>query len=140
MTLNSAYDNLSFNFDAFRDERGTLTIASITGDSHLPFSVQRVFWITDVPGAGRRGMHAHHSCWEALVAVKGSFKVKVTDGKNVPRTFVLDTPQKGLLIPPMMWCELFDFSDDAVCLCLASGDYDKQGYISNYQDFLLQVK
>ncbi len=139
MEFNSAYDKLTFEYDAFSDERGVLTIAGNTEGKCLPFEVQRVFWIHGVPASCQRGMHAHRTCWEALSAVSGSFKVRVSNGMEPPVTFLLDNPQKGLLIPPMVWCELFDFSADAVCLCLASGHYDQTGYISNYEDFLHEV-
>lgn len=139
MEFNSAYDKLSFEYDTFGDERGVLTIAGNAEGVRLPFDVQRVFWIHGVPAYGRRGMHAHRTCWEALSAVSGSFKVKVSNGIETPVTFLLDKPRKGLLIPPMVWCELFDFSADAVCLCLASGCYDPSGYISNYDDFLCET-
>ena len=85
-------------------------------------------------------MHAHKYCWEALVAVHGTFKVKVDFGNGRIETFAMDTPDKGLLIPPFVWCQLFDFTDDAVCLCLASGNYDKEGYISDYDTFLKEVR
>lgn len=134
----TTYDNLLFTFDTFRDSRGELTIAQVNEGHSLPFPVGRVFWITNTPAGCKRGMHAHKTCWEALVAVNGSFRVKVDDGENEERVFTLNTPQQGLLIPPMVWCELFDFTADAVCLCMASGGYDKEGYISDYAEFLGQ--
>lgn len=131
-----SYDNLNIKFDAFTDGRGVLTVANLGEASSLPFQVQRVFWINDVPQGGERGKHAHKTCWEALVAVSGSFAVRLDNGRDAPRCVVLDSPHTALLIPPMMWCELYDFSDHAVCLCLASGDYDKDGYLSDYDAYL----
>lgn len=139
MRQNTNIDNLIFKFDTFSDERGELTVAQGGGENALPFSPQRVFWITNVPANGERGKHAHRTCWEALVAVKGSFVVKVDNGRDPVRTFTLDNPQTGLLIPPLVWCELSAFSSDAVCLCMASGIFDQEGYVSNYNDFLKAV-
>lgn len=132
--------DLYFEFEAHADERGVLTVAQAVDDAYLPFTVERIFWITQVPADESRGMHAHRTCWEALVAASGSFKVKIDDGIHPPVVYQLDCPQKGILIPPMVWCELYDFTPSTVCLCLASGKYDKEGYLSNYADFLQAVR
>lgn len=139
MNSHHIYDKLTFDFDSFADDRGTLTITSALEKSQLPFTVQRVFWITNVPAGKCRGMHAHKTCWEALVAVNGQFTVKLDDGKGFTQIVTLSNPQQGLLIPPMMWCKLYDFSADAVCLCMASGSYDKEGYILDFESFKKQV-
>ncbi len=129
------YDNLLLRLPSFPDGRGLLTLCTLGQGGGLPFDVQRLFWITNVPPNASRGSHSHRTCWELLVAVKGSFRVKVDDGIHPPCTFTLSSETEGLLIPPLFWCELSDFSADAVCLCLASGDYDREGYINNYEAF-----
>jgi len=136
MSRYKSYENLTFKFDTFHDVRGELTVAQPCGRHGLPFNVGRVFWISNVPPGEERGKHAHRTCWEVLVAVRGSFSVRVDNGRDTAREFTLDNGQTGLLIPPMVWCELFSFSPDAVCLCLASGCYDEKGYISDYDAFL----
>lgn len=134
-----SYDNLIFEFDTHRDRRGELTVAQSCGINSLPFHVERVFWVSKVPAGEERGKHAHRTCWEALVAVRGSFTVKVDNGRVPARSFLLKDTQSGLLIPPMVWCELYSFSADAVCLCMASGCYDQKGYISDYNEYLETV-
>ena len=126
-------DNYSFDWQTFADERGTLSVSNLSDGEALPFEVGRVFWITNVPEGQKRGTHAHRSCHEALVCLQGSFKVKVDNGCGVSFVQTLDSPQKGLYIPPMVWCELYDFTPDAVCLCLASGPYDKEGYLATLE-------
>lgn len=135
----SPYHHLLFRTAAHVDERGTLFVTEAGAACQVPFSVQRVFWLTGVPAGARRGMHAHQTCWEALVAVHGSFCVRLDDGVNPPETFTLERADQGLLIPPMVWCELFDFSADAVCLCLASGAYEPGGYINDHTVFKQRV-
>ncbi len=129
------YDNLLFPLPSFPDERGLLTLCTLGQGGGLPFAVERLFWITDVPSQARRGSHSHRTCWELLVPVKGTFRVRVDNGSLPPVTFTLTDPSVGLLIPPLYWCELSDFSADAVCLCLASGSYDPEGYINDYDTF-----
>lgn len=129
-------EELLLNLPSHSDSRGALTVMSLNDSGCLPFSVDRVFWITDVPEHEQRGQHAHRYCWEVLVPVHGQFNVRVDDGKGHTMDFTMNSPQSGLLIPPMVWCELYDFTPGTVCLCLASGDYDKEGYISDYAHFL----
>lgn len=135
----SPYRRLLFAFDAFPEGRGTLHVTETDG-GRLPFSVRRVFWINGVPAGERRGMHAHRTCWEALAAVSGSFTVRIDDGLHPAEEVRLDSAGKGLLIPPMVWCELYGFSADAVCLCFASGEYTPEGYINDYTDFRKSVR
>ena len=131
----SPYDNLLLRLPSFPDGRGLLTLCTLGQGGGLPFDVQRLFWITNVPPGAQRGSHSHRTCWELLVAVSGSFRVKVDNGSLPPVTFTLSSETEGLLIPPLYWCELSAFTADAVCLCLASGNYDREGYINDYETF-----
>ena len=133
-------ETLTIDFDSFSDARGVLTVEQNSAHSPLPFRVDRVFWITDVPQGATRGNHAHQTCYEALVCVHGSFKVKVDNGCGLSFTALLDSPQKGLVVPPMVWCELFDFTPGAVCLCMASGGYDKDGYLETREEWLAALR
>lgn len=121
----------------FADARGALSVVDLSNVNNcwLPFDVGRVFWITNIPKDSVRGAHAHQYCWEALVAVNGKFSVKVNDGHGFSTTFTLQTPSEALVIPPMVWCELSNFSTGAVCLCLASGSYAPEGYLNSREDF-----
>lgn len=139
-TEENLIQSLSFRFSQFPDARGVLTVSNKEGGEALPFRPDRVFWISDIPSGQQRGMHAHRTCHEALAALRGSFKVRVDNGKGASEVFLLDSPRTGLHIPPMYWCELYDFTPDALCLCLASGAYDPSGYINDYDTFLSEVK
>lgn len=120
---------------SFTDPRGTLTLVdSEVAQSRLPFIPRRVFWIHDVPTAAERGQHAHRSCWELVMAISGSFSLTLSDGTQ-EKMFCLNSPNSGVLIPPMVWCRLHDFSQGCVCLTLASDDYDIDGYINDLQTF-----
>ncbi|WNC85995.1 WxcM-like domain-containing protein [Thermosynechococcus sp. QKsg1] len=39
------------------DPRGNLTF--IEGERHIPFKIERVYYLYDVPGGADRGAHAH---------------------------------------------------------------------------------
>lgn len=128
-----------FTFDSYTDRRGALTISTVNGGMPLPFNADRVFWITGVPNGESRASHAHTRCYEALCAVHGRFKVKIVGERGNEETIQLDNPLDGVFIPPNTWCEIYDFSPDAVCLCLASGAYDPEGYINDYETYVRLV-
>ncbi len=115
------------------DERGSLTFA--TRGTEIPFCVERVFWIHDVPQGARRGGHSHSTCSEVVVAVAGSFRMTVDNGRE-RQTVVMDSPNRGILIPAGMWCELTDFQPGTVVVVMASQPYDASGYCNCYEDFL----
>lgn len=119
------------------DERGCLYVLE-NGDS-IPFTIERCFWIKDVPQGEIRGAHAHRTCAELIIAVSGSFTVMVTDGVNSENIF-MDNPNKALLVPPYTWCELSQFTSDAICLCMASQAYQHDGYINNFDEFKAVIK
>ncbi|EHG24676.1 sugar 3,4-ketoisomerase [Alloprevotella rava] len=120
------------------DSRGNLAIID-NAKSVLPFKVQRVFWIYNVPEGQVRGLHAHRTCSEVLVTVKGSLSVILTD-KNGTKEYNLNSPNKGLLIRPFVWCKLEKFSSDCVCICFASEAYDETGYINDWDSFSELIK
>lgn len=114
------------------DPRGNLTFAQ--SGVQLPFELRRAYWIYDVPGGEGRGGHAHHEMCELLVAVSGSFTVEVNDGYSW-RSFTLNKPFEGLLIPSGLWITVVDFSSGAVCLALASTDFAESDYIREFDEY-----
>ena len=119
--------------DTFTDERGSLTV--IEAEKDIPFVVRRAYWIYDVPGGQERGKHANRMTYQYLVAVKGRVEITL-ENKEGKRAYVLDRPDKGVLIPPMTWNELLSFSEDAVLLVLSSQPYRPEMYINSYEEFL----
>ncbi len=100
----------------------------------LPFEVQRVYFVFDVPAGGERAHHAHREQHELLIAVAGGFEVHCDDGA-VQTTFTLDRPETGLLLPPMVFHHLDRFSPGAVCLVVSSGPFDQSEYVTDYAEF-----
>ena len=114
------------------DERGSLTF--IEAHRHVPFGIERAYWIYHVPGGQIRGGHAYHELEELVVALSGSFDVVVDDGREIQR-FTLNRGYQGLLLPRMLWRHLENFSTNAVCLILASRPYSAEDYIRDYDEF-----
>lgn len=114
------------------DMRGSLSVGEFGRD--IPFEMKRYFLVYDVPSVEIRGEHAHLSCKQFLIAVKGSVHVVADDGSNREQ-FLLDRPSLGLYLPPMTWGIQYRYSSDAVLLVLASQHYDNADYVRDYDDF-----
>jgi len=119
------------------DRRGNLTF--VEGDRHVPFPIQRVYYLYDVPGGEERGGHAHKQLHEFLVAMSGSFDVVLDDGSSRTRVH-LNRSYYGLYIRPMIWRQLDNFSSGSVCLALASTLYDEKDYYRDYNEFLAAAR
>ena len=115
------------------DPRGNLTF--IEGEFHVPFKIQRVYYLYDVPGGAERGGHAHKALHQLIIAMSGSFDVLLDDG-GAKRRFHLNRSYYGLYVCPMIWRELDNFSSGSVCLVLASNRYDEADYYRDYDQFL----
>jgi hypothetical protein len=115
------------------DPRGNLTF--IEGGSHVPFDIQRVSYLYDVPGGSERGGHAHKALHQLIIAMSGSFDVLLDDGMEKKRVH-LNRSYNGLYVCPMIWRELDNFSSGAVCMVLASNKYSESDYYRDYPEFM----
>jgi dTDP-4-dehydrorhamnose 3,5-epimerase-like enzyme len=115
------------------DFRGSLTFGEF--DRQLPFRPQRYFVVFDVPSTKVRGEHAHHELHQFLVCLRGSCTVIVDDGKSRDE-IILDRPEVGVYLPPMIWGIQHKFTSDAILLVLASDVYDADDYIRDYGQFM----
>jgi hypothetical protein len=114
------------------DPRGNLTF--LEGGRHVPFAIERVYYLYDVPGGAERGGHAHLGLHQLIIAMSGSFDVVLDDGARKQRIH-LNRSYYGLYVCPMIWRELDNFSSGSVCLVLASNRYDEADYIRDYGEF-----
>lgn len=115
------------------DARGNLTF--IEGGNHIPFDIERVYYLYDVPGGAERGGHAHKGLKQLIIAMSGSFDVVLDDGVNKKRVH-LNRSYSGLYVCPMIWRELDNFSSGSVCMVLASNRYDEDDYYRDYDEFI----
>ena len=115
------------------DLRGNLTF--VQQYEHIPFSIERVYWIYDVPGGQVRGGHAFKKQEELIVALSGSFDIVINDGVK-EKSFSLNRSYFGLYIPNGYWRRMENFSTNAVALVLSSTKYSEQDYIRSFEDYL----
>lgn len=115
------------------DERGNLSF--IESENHIPFKIERTYWIYDVPGGEIRGSHAYKQLDEFIIALSGSFDVVLNDGTQ-SQTFSLNRSYYGLYVPKLLWRRLENFSTNALCLIAASEKFNNNDYIRDYDEFL----
>lgn len=120
-----------------QDPRGNLSF--VEGGVHVPFQIERVYYLYDVPSGSVRAGHAHKALQQLMLPISGSFDVKLFDGQRW-ETATLNRPNRGLYIGPGIWREIENFSSGAFCVVLASLRYDETDYYREMDDFLASLK
>lgn len=107
----------------FTDKRGNLTVIEKT----IPFDIKRIFYIYGVDKS-ERGGHRHKKTIQAAICLKGSCRI-FNDNSMMQEEFLLDSPDKCLLLMPEDWHKMYDFTPDAILMVLASEHFDENDYI-----------
>ncbi|HEX8173197.1 MAG TPA: FdtA/QdtA family cupin domain-containing protein [Thermoanaerobaculia bacterium] len=115
------------------DVRGSLSF--VEGARHIAFPIARTYWVYDVPGDAARPGHAHRELEEVVIALSGSFEVRLDDGSR-QRVVRLNRSYRGVHVPRMIWRAFSDFSTNSVCLVLASRHFAEDDYIRDYARFV----
>lgn len=126
-----------YEFQQHGDNRGHLV--AVENNIDIPFDIKRIYYLYDTVPGFVRGKHSHRKLEQVLVCVAGSCTIHLDDG-NEQKDVLLNNPVKGLYIGPNTWREIYNFSEDAVLLVIASELYDESDYIRNYDDFLESIR
>ena len=121
------------NLPKIEDPRGNLSF--IEEEGHIPFKIERVYWVFDVPGGQVRGGHAFKTQQEFIVALSGSFDVVIEDGRHKQK-YHLNRSYFGLYVPAGFWRQMEEFSTNSLALVASSTRYDPNDYIRDYEQFL----
>ena len=132
LEMNRAGEAAVYRLPRARDLRGSLSFGEI--HRHIPFEVKRYFLVFDVASEHIRGEHAHRTLHQFVVCVAGRCNLVLDDATNRYEV-VLNSPDKGVHIPPLVWATEYKFTRDAVLLVLASDYYDPDEYIRDYEEF-----
>jgi dTDP-4-dehydrorhamnose 3,5-epimerase-like enzyme len=119
------------------DERGNLI--AVEGGRDLPFEIARVYYLFGTKGGVDRGLHAHSRIQQYAVCVIGSCLMVLDDGTERDEV-LLNRPDLGIHLPPLVWHTMRDFSPDCVLLVLADAPYEEAEYIRNYENFLAAAR
>lgn len=125
------------DFKSLGDSRGNLV--SLEATQNIPFEIKRIYYLFNTDIETRRGYHAHKELKQIAIALHGSCRLLLDDGKEKEEV-LLNKPTQGLLIESFVWREIFDFSDDCVLLVIADSFYDEEDYIRDYNVFLKIVE
>lgn len=120
-----------------KNPKGNLTF--IEAGRQIPFDIRRVYYLYDIPGGEERGGHAHRALHQLIIAMSGSFDIRLDDGR-AKKTVHMNRSYYGLYICPMIWREIDNFSSGAVCMALASEFYDEADYYRDYDQFIRDVR
>lgn len=132
LMIHSVNKCLIIQLPKIEDLRGNLSV--IEEEMHVPFKIERTYWIYDVPGGQTRGGHAFKKQKEFIVALSGSFDVHVDDGNN-KKVFSLNRSYYGLFIPAGIWRQMENFSTNSLAVILSSTAFDEDDYIRDYNAF-----
>ncbi|MDC1317698.1 FdtA/QdtA family cupin domain-containing protein [Flavobacteriaceae bacterium] len=113
------------------DDRGILT--SVEEHKDVPFKIKRIFYMHDIKK--NRGGHAHIDTDQIIIAISGSFKLKVFDG-YADDTYFLNNASEGVYTPRLTFVDFFEFSSDAVCLVLSNTYYEMKNSLRNINDYI----
>ncbi len=115
------------------DPRGNLTF--LEQENHIPFSINRAYWIYDVPGGEIRGGHAFKEQEEVIIALSGSFDVIIDDAIE-KKIYSLNRSYFGLYVPPGIWRQMQNFSTNALAIVLSSTHFNQNDYIRDYEKYI----
>jgi dTDP-4-dehydrorhamnose 3,5-epimerase-like enzyme len=115
------------------DNRGALI--ALEDQKNVPFAIRRVYYLFGTQPEIKRGLHAHHRLKQMIIAVRGSCRFLLDDGKERVE-ILLDNPAQGLIVESLIWREMYDFSEDCVLMVLADAHYDEADYIRDYKEFV----
>jgi len=119
-----------FKLKCFTDNYGCLVPIETLDD--IPFSIKRIYYIYKVENGARRGLHSHIDLKQVLICVHGAVTILVKTPYDEEK-IILDDPTRALYIGPFIWREMYNFSNDAVLLVLASEHYNNDDYIREYE-------
>lgn len=134
MTQTSIDDCTILELDINHKDKGNITV--VENDTEVPFDINRVYYLYDVPGGEDRGGHAHKDLYQLIIAAGGSFDITLDDGKN-KKKITLNRPYQGLYVVPGIWRDIDNFSSGSTCLVLASHTYNESDYLRDYKEFLI---
>lgn len=129
----TVFDCHIIHFPKIYNRAGNIT--PVQNSIEVPFEIKRVYYLYDIPGGETRGAHAHKNLEQTVIAASGSFDITIDDGKN-KKTVNLSRSYMGLHVHPGIWRDISNFSSGAICLVLASSEYNQDDYIREYEEFL----
>ena len=120
------------------DRDGVLCIMNSLQE--IPFEIKRMYYINNLdPKSSLRGKHAHRKLRQVIFCINGCFTLTLDDGET-QQDILMREDNIGVILAPMLWQTMHDFSSGCVLLVAASDYYDEADYIRNYDEFMRLVR
>ena len=120
------------------DRDGVLCIMNSLQE--IPFEIKRMYYINNLdPKSSLRGKHAHRKLRQVIFCINGCFTLTLDDGET-QQDILMREDNIGVILDPMLWHTMHDFSSGCVLLVAASDYYDEADYIRNYDEFMRLVR
>jgi len=120
------------------DRDGVLCIMNALRE--IPFEIRRVYFINNLDSCSSvRGRHAHRKLQQVIFCINGSFTLSLDDGVN-RQDIEMKRENEGVILGPMLWHTMRDFSGGCVLLVAASDYFDESDYIRDYAEFMRLVR
>ena len=120
------------------DRDGVLCIMNSLQE--IPFEIKRMYYINNLdPKSSLRGKHAHRKLRQVIFCINGCFTLTLDDGE-IQQDILMREDNIGVILDPMLWHTMHDFSSGCVLLVAASDYYDEADYIRNYDEFMRLVR
>jgi hypothetical protein len=100
----------------------------------VPFAIARLFVLRG-PENAMRGDHAHKLGSQFMICSNGAVEVGLDDGTS-KTTYMLDSSNKALLVPPMIWNTIHFRAPHSVLSVLCDRPYEADDYVREHHDFI----
>ena len=123
----------------FSNMTGDLSFAQ--NNDQFPFRIKRIFWNDNFKELNKEiGGHEYFNQKEVIISMIGNFEVVTINSDNEKTKFYLDSPNKGLFIPPNYWRYMCKFSENFLALHVVDTSYSKSDYIKDFSHFTAKDK
>lgn len=122
-----------FRLQAFESPTGSLVPVEEMG--RLPFPVERLFFVRNVPAGAMRGGHAYGKTEQIVVPILGRVRVMVADREGREARYELDPGEHAIRVPAGVWLETTALDDDATFGVLSSRRFDPADAVRDREAF-----
>jgi dTDP-4-dehydrorhamnose 3,5-epimerase-like enzyme len=141
--IKNNFQIIKLNIKKTKNKKGWLMpfhfLDSKNKDNQLPIKIKRIFIIGGVKKGDIRGEHALFKTNQIITVLKGKVLLELDDGKDKKR-ILLQSPQKAILVKPLIWRTLKILEDDTLILVFCDREHNEKDYIRNYENFIQQVR
>lgn len=123
----------SIEMEQYNDQRGSLNALNFV--PNINFDIKRFFFTHNIDQNISRGNHAHKNSYQIMFSINGLLDIEFDNGQK-KQIIELNDNTKGLIVPPLIWTKLFNYSKDNILLVFSSEIFNEDDYLRNYNDYI----